>query len=113
MQKNESPVIYGSGDQTRDFIYVKDVANANIMLMESNKKFLGEIFNVGTGKETSLNELVKILNKILGKNIEPKKIEMPVKSYINTQKGDITKIQKWVSWKPNYSLEQGIKDILA
>lgn len=113
MQNNETPVIYGNGNQTRDFVYAKDVADANISLMESNKKFLGEIFNVGTGKETSLNDLIRLLNKILSKNIEPKRIEMPVKNYINTQKGDVSKINKWIGWKPRYNLENGIKDILV
>lgn len=113
MQKNESPVIYGSGDQTRDFVYAKDVALANIMLMESNKRFVGEIFNVGTGKETNMNELIKLINKILNTDVKPTYVENKVNNYINTQKADISKIQKWIGWKPNYSLEQGIRDILA
>lgn len=113
MQKNESPVIYGDGNQTRDLTYVKDVVMANTLVMESNKKFLGEIFNVGTGESTSLNELMKLLNKILGKNIEARNVDMPVKNYIRTQKADISKIRKWVGYKPNFDLEMGIRDLIS
>ncbi|MCX6819345.1 MAG: SDR family NAD(P)-dependent oxidoreductase [Candidatus Aenigmarchaeota archaeon] len=110
MQKNEQPVIYGDGKQTRDFVFVKDVVSAHLLAMKLKKT--GEIFNVGTGKATSLNQLVDILNKVLGKNIKAKYIEMPVKNYINTQLADITKARKMLGYEPKYNLEAGVKIIL-
>ena len=77
MLKDERPVLYGDGTQTRDFTFVGDAVQANILAM--NSKIKNDIFNVGTGKTTSLNELVEIINKLLKKNIEPKYIEIPVK----------------------------------
>jgi len=109
MQKNKQPVIYGDGTQTRDFTFVADVVQANILAMQSGVK--NDIFNVGFGKETSLNELIEILNKSLGKNIEPKYVENPVKNYIKSQLADITKI-KQLGYSPKYSLEDGIKMLL-
>jgi UDP-glucose 4-epimerase len=111
MQKGKRPVIYGDGKQTRDFVFVKDVVQANILAMKK-KKIGHEIFNVGTGRATTLNELVKILNKILGKNIKPLYVKNPVKNYIYTQLADITKIKKMLGYQPRYSLEDGIKYIL-
>ena len=111
MQKNERPIVYGDGTQTRDFTYVKDVVQANILAMESKKNFFGEIFNVGTGQCHSLNELIRLLNKLLGKNIEPEYVKIPVKNYIATQVADITKIRQ-LGFEPKYSLEEGIKDML-
>ena len=109
MQKNEQPVIYGDGKQTRDFTFVADAVQANILAMQSEIK--NGMFNVGFGKETNLNELIETLNRLLGKNIEPKYIENPVKSYIKSQLADITKI-KQLGYSPKYSLEDGIKMLL-
>lgn len=113
MKKGEQPVIYGDGEQTRDFTYVKDVCQANILAATTKKKMLGEIFNVGTGKATSLNVLVDILNRALGKNIRPKYVRMPVKNYIKTQLHDITKISNALGYKPQYSLEKGVAEMLG
>lgn len=112
MKKGEQPILYGDGTQTRDFTYVKDVARAHVMAMESKKKHLGEVLNIGTGIDTSLLDLVKILNKILGTSIEPKCIENPVKNYMMYQKSDISKTKDVIGFEPKFTLEEGIKDML-
>jgi len=68
MLKNESPVIYGDGEQSRDFVSVKQVVTANIMAAESKQT---GVFNIGLGKSTTINQLVKMINEILGKDIKP------------------------------------------
>lgn len=110
MKKGEQPVIYGDGTQTRDFIYVKDVVQANILAMKRGDS--SEIFNVGTGKSISLNELVRILNRILNTNIEPKYVECKVKNYMMSQQADLTKIRKMLGFNPKYDLEAGIMELL-
>ena len=65
---NKRPVIYGDGEQSRDFIYVKHVAEANIKACESN---VTGVFNAAMGKSTTINQLVKIINEVIGKNIMP------------------------------------------
>jgi len=70
MVNDQQPVIYGSGTQSRDFIFVKDVVAAN-MLAAKTKKAKGEFYNIATGSVISINELVKTLNAVLEKNIEP------------------------------------------
>ncbi len=108
MKKGESPVIYGNGEQRRDFIFVEDVVNAMI-LASSVKGF--EIFNVGTGKNYSLNELVEMLNKALGTNIKPKYIEMPVKNYVMETLADTKKARNVLGFDAKVSLDDGIKII--
>lgn len=66
--KGERPVIYGNGEQSRDFIYIKNVVDANIKVCESTKT---GIFNIGHGKKTTINELVSIINKVMETEVEP------------------------------------------
>ena len=66
--KNESPVIYGDGEQSRDFVSVKHVVAANIMAAESK---LTGAFNIGLGKSTTINQLVEMINEIIGKDVKP------------------------------------------
>ena len=66
--KGERPVIYGDGEQSRDFIYIKNVVDANIKVCESTKT---GIFNIGHGKKTTINELVSIINEVMETEVEP------------------------------------------
>ncbi|MBI4167755.1 MAG: SDR family NAD(P)-dependent oxidoreductase [Candidatus Aenigmarchaeota archaeon] len=109
MQRNEQPVVYGNGAQTREFTYVADVVDANLLAMNSKENLSGEVFNVGTGKSTSLNELVAIINTLLGKNIKPEYVTNTAKNYIHMQLSDISKIKKVLGYEPEYDLEQGLK----
>ncbi len=67
--KNETPIIYGDGEQTRDFVHVKRVVEANILSAESKET---GVFNIGLGKSTSINQLFEIVKNAIGKDIEPK-----------------------------------------
>ena len=66
--KGERPVIYGDGEQSRDFIYIKNVVDANIKVCESTKT---GIFNIGHGKKTTINGLVSIINEVMETEVEP------------------------------------------
>lgn len=110
MYKGESPVIYGDGEQTRDFCYVKDVVDAFIQASKYKKT---DIFNIGTGNCYNLNELVDLLNKILDKDIKPIYIENPLKNYVNVTLADTTKAENVLGFKAKFSLEDGIKDYLS
>ncbi len=110
MEKGKVPVIYGDGKQSRDFVFVKDVVKACLLLM--NSEFDYDIFNVGTGYSHSFNDVVEILNKKLNTNITPTYIEMPVKNYVDRTLADLRKIES-LGYKPGYSLEKGIDEILS
>ena len=106
MKKGESPEIYGDGEQRRDFIYAGDVVHA-LKNASAVKGF--EIFNVGTGVNYSLNELVKILNEELGTDIKPRYVKMPVSNYVMETRADIAKAEKKLGFKAKVALREGIK----
>ena len=110
LQKDESPVVYGDGTQTRDFIYVDDVIEANMLAMDSERRF--GIFNVGTGRSITVNEMVDLLNKKLGKNIKPRYIENPLRNYVQHTLADTSKAEKELGFKAKTSLEQGIDKLI-
>lgn len=96
--------MYGNGSQTRDFIYVKDVVNALIMLAKSKEK--ATVFNVANGNETSLKDIIQTYEKITKKKL---KIQRKVsrEGDISRSKADITKIKK-LGFNPKYSLYDGL-----
>lgn len=105
------PVIYGDGTQTRDFTNVKDVVQGLVLAIQTDKKLGADVFNIGTGKPTSVNEIVDALNNAFGKNVKPEHIENPVKEdYVIGQYADISKIQKVLGYKPAVTLKEGIKE---
>lgn len=103
--KDKRPVIYGNGEQKRDFIFVSDVVNA--LLRASTIEGFG-IYNVGTGKNYSLNEAISKLQTITEKKIAPKYIEMPVKNYVMTTLADTTKSKREIGFDAKISLDEGI-----
>ena len=109
MLKNKQPTIFGDGTQTRDFIFVKDVVRAFLLAMNSDIEF--GTFNVGTGKNYSLNQLIEILNKILGKTIKAKYVKNPIKNYVWHTLADITKAKEVLGFEAKIDLKEGIKKI--
>ncbi|MDP8011539.1 MAG: NAD-dependent epimerase/dehydratase family protein [Thermoplasmata archaeon] len=107
--RNERPVIYGDGSQKRDFIFIDDVVNALILAMKSNHN---GIFNVGTGKSYSLNDVIKILKNKMGKDIEPRYIENPVKNYVMVTLADTSKSKKYLNFEAKMNIENGIENTI-
>jgi UDP-glucose 4-epimerase len=109
MARDLSPIIYGDGTQFRDFTNVRDVVQGMTLAIEARKKMGAEIFNIGTGHSTSLNDIVTALNKAFGKSIQPKYIPNPVKEgYVQGQHADIEKIRSVLGYQPSVQLEDGI-----
>ncbi|MFA7253040.1 MAG: NAD-dependent epimerase/dehydratase family protein [Patescibacteria group bacterium] len=112
MEKGERPTLYGDGTQERDFTNVKDVVQGIERAILNDKKYGFTVFNIGTNSSINLIQLVEIINKVTGKNIEPELIPNPVKEgYIKNQLGDLTKISKELGYIPTVTLEDGIKEI--
>jgi len=108
IEKDEPPVIWGDGTQFRDAVHVRDVAKLIIMLAEDPNS--PKVINVGTGEATTFNDIVSMINKKLGKNIEPKYINKPV-WYRGNNKSDNTLVNKL--YKFNYrSLEKGLDEYI-
>ena len=106
--KNKTAVIFGTGEQSRDFTFVENVVSANLLSVKSEKGF-GEVFNIACNQQTSLNQMVKLLQKITGKAIEPEyQKERP--GDVLHSKADISKAQKILNYSPETSFEQGLQE---
>lgn len=108
-KNNEVPTIFGNGEQYRDFVYVKDVANINILAMNT-PDITGEIFCVGTANKTSINNIFNMMNKKHDKNFKA--------DYLDGRAGDIseslcdnTKVQNVLKYKSFMKFEKGISKI--
>ena len=107
MAKGNSPLIYGNGNQTRDFTMVHDVVQANLLAMRADKEF--GIFNVGTGIQTSFNQVIEIIDKKLGSEIRPTYIHNPIKNYVQDTLADISNTKSELGYKPHWTVESGIE----
>ena len=113
MDKDKKPVLYGDGTQERDFTNVKDVVQGIEKAIETDKKYGFTVFNIGTNTCINLLDLVKMINKVMGKNIDPELIVNPVKEgYVKSQLADINKISNELGYKPTVELEDGIREIV-
>lgn len=108
---NNETINTTKGEQTRDFIYVKDVVDALITIMKNPEKVVGEILNICTGKETSIKDVVLLIKKYTDSE---SKINFGALEYRKGENmhffGSNQKISALLGWKPKYSLEQGIKN---
>lgn len=105
MLLNKNPIIYGSGKQTRDFVYVQDVVESAILAMKKNK--IG-IFNIGTGKETNINTVFEIIKEKIKSNC--KKTHEPARQGEQQRSClDYLKAKKEILWRPKYNLQEGLE----
>ena len=100
--------LFEFGEQMRDFVYVKDVIQANIKAIEAQKS---GIYNVGSGKARSFNDIVAILKSHFGE-FEVEYFKNPYTFYQNHTQADISETQKDLFYEPRYSLEDGISDYI-
>ena len=100
----ENPIIFG-GNQTRDFVYVKDVVKANLLALKDNKN---STYNIGTGLQTSITELFNLINSFFNEKFkakyEPMKKGEQMRSCLN-----YNKIREELGWRPEISIERGIR----
>jgi UDP-glucose 4-epimerase len=107
--RDESPVIYGDGEQFRDFTNVADIVQGITKAIQTEKKLGAEVFNIGTGETCSFNEIMAAINTASDKKIAPIYIPNPVKEqYVRGQHADISKITESIGYEPKISLQDGI-----
>jgi len=104
---NESPVIFGDGEQTRDFTYIDDIIKANLRLLKTNKAN-GEVLNIGSGRRVTINYMIDTLKNLLNSNIESKHVD-PIKGDARDTLANIDKSKELIGYEPNLSLEEGLK----
>jgi UDP-N-acetylglucosamine 4-epimerase len=110
--KNERPIIHGSGEQTRDFTFVRDAASANMRAMKSPSDSAGSAYNVGSGSRTSVLELLRALQDLLGSNIEPQH-EPPRRGDVMHSWADMSLTFEKIGFRSEYDLEEGLKQSIG
>ena len=108
--RKRPPTILGDGEQTRDFVYVEDVVSANILAL-TKKKAVGEVFNIATGKATTVNSLVQTLQKIMNKTSLTPIHKEPRPGDIRNSCASIEKARKILGYKPAFGMENGLKKL--
>ena len=108
---NQAPDIFGDGTQSRDFTYIENVIEANIVACKASEEFAGEAFNIAYGERKSLNEIYDFLCKSLNRNITP--IYGPNRiGDIQHSNADISKAKSLLGYSPQWSFEKGIMEAL-
>jgi UDP-glucose 4-epimerase len=108
ISNNKPPIIFGDGQQTRDFTFVKDAVNANILAAKNKET---GVFNIACGKRISVNELAKLIMKITGKKIEPKYKE-PRPGDIKHSLADISKAKQKLGYVPKTKMQEGLEETI-
>ena len=104
----EPPRIHGDGEQTRDFTYVDDVVEATLLAGVSPKAD-GQVYNVGTGREVSVNQLARSIIEITGARVEPAYIDRRDIDNIRRRVVNIEKIRRELRWLPSCTVDQGLR----
>ena len=104
---NQPPVIYGDGNQSRDFVYVKDVVKA-LLLTANTRTLNGKSFNIGTGNQVRINRLWELIASISGRQLEPV-YQAPRAGDILHSVGNIDMAESLLNFTTDFSLEQGLE----
>jgi UDP-glucose 4-epimerase len=94
-----------------DFVYVEDIARANVAALASNVS--DEVFNVGSGRETSLNELAALLSRIMGRDVAPEYGEERKVNSVSRRLASIEKAERLLGFRAQVSLEEGLTRLVA
>ena len=109
MLRGQQPTIYGDGHQSRDFTYVANVVQGNLLAADADpKRVAGRTINVANGRSTSLLELIEILNQLLGTKVRP--IHAPARvGDVRESLADITRAREYLCYEPKVGFEEGLR----
>jgi nucleoside-diphosphate-sugar epimerase len=105
--EDAQPVVYGDGEQTRDFTYVENAVLANLLACEA-PNVSGKVINIGMGGRISLNQTIQLLRQITGKNLEAK-YDPPREGDIRDSQADITQARELLGYDPQVDFEEGLR----
>ena len=105
--RGQRPIIYGDGNQTRDFCYIENVVRANL-LAAAAPQLHGEVVNIACGQSVSLNRIVELANQMLGTNLEPEYLPARL-SDVRHSWADISAAKRLIGYEPTVHFEQGLR----
>lgn len=107
LAKGERPTVFGDGEQTRDFVFVDDVVEANLLAARA-RDAAGGVFNVGSGERVTIDELVTALREILDSNVEPRHVgDRP--GDVRHSRADISAARQALSYEPAVGFKEGLR----
>jgi UDP-glucose 4-epimerase len=109
LKQGKPLLVYGDGSQTRDFVNVKDIANAVLASLKTG--ITSDVFNVGSGKSTSINELAKTVSELVDRDLDIH-YEEPRAGDIKHSYADISKAKKFLCYEPKFSLSDGLRELI-
>ena len=107
IEAGQSPKIFGDGSQSMDFVYVEDVARANLAGLVSD--VTDEVFNVGMGVQTTLNQLCHLLLSVTGSNLQPEYHAARKVNNVQARRASIEKAAKMLGFRGRVDLEAGLR----
>jgi UDP-glucose 4-epimerase len=111
MIAGKRPTVFGDGLQSRDFVFVGNVVDANLLAAEAQNA-AGGVFNVGCGSSYSLIDLIEILNRMLGTKLQPE-FQPPRPGDVRDSRADISSARATLGYQPKISFEEGLKRSIA
>jgi UDP-glucose 4-epimerase len=110
IESGKPPLIFGDGSQSMDFVFVEDVARANLLAAQSD--VTDEVFNVGTGVQTSLNELCDLLLRLSDSKLRPEYREARTVANVQTRRAAVEKAKRELGFEARVSLEEGLQELI-
>jgi UDP-glucose 4-epimerase len=111
IESGKPPLIFGDGSQSMDFVFIEDVARANVLAAQSD--VTDEVFNVGTGIQTSLNQLCEMLLRLTDSKLRPEYREARAVANVQTRRAAVDKIKRELDFEATVSLEQGLRELIC
>lgn len=111
IEAGQPPLILGDGAQTMDFVFTEDIARANLLAAASNAT--GEVFNIGSGTETSLRELAEMLVRVMGRDLQPEFGPPRAVNSVTRRLADVSRAAELLGWKAEISLEEGLSRLVS
>ncbi|MBA3631282.1 MAG: SDR family oxidoreductase [Acidobacteria bacterium] len=111
LMSDKTPIIFGDGEQSRDFTFVANVVDANIKAAQTSKG-IGEIINTANGERITLNELLGVLKKITGREIVKADYQAERKGDVKHSQADNTRAKKWLGYEKLVGLEEGLRQTI-
>ena len=106
--RGERPIIFGDGEQTRDFCYVENAVRANLLAAAASRRLRGEVVNIACGERTSLNQLVRCVGELAGRRLDPDH-RAPRPGDVLDSLADVTAARELLRYEPAVDLREGLK----
>jgi UDP-glucose 4-epimerase len=110
IEANQPPLIFGHGKQSMDFVFIDDIARANLLAAQSD--VTDEVFNVGTGIQTSLNELCHLMLELSDSRMQPEYREARAVGNVQARRAAVEKAEKMLGFKSEVTLEEGLRRLI-